>query len=148
MAETKYHDNRLGIWGWFAGGRWGPERYAYTLHRITGLAVLCYFLMHIVVTSLRAKGIYLWEDGEFLHQPIFLVGEFLVFAAFAYHAFNGLRLVLIEFGWAVGKAEDPVYPYKSSLNKQRPLLALMMLAAAMVIALGAQEFIHALGGMH
>jgi len=43
MAEIKRHDNRLGLWGWIGGGRWGAERYAYILHRITGLGHLFYF---------------------------------------------------------------------------------------------------------
>ena len=78
MAEIKRHDNRLGLWGWLGGGRWGIERYAYILHRLTGLGILLYFLMHIVVTSLRARGIYLWIEGGFFHQPMFKIGEFLV----------------------------------------------------------------------
>jgi succinate dehydrogenase / fumarate reductase cytochrome b subunit len=139
MAELKRHDNRLGLWGWLGGGRWGIERYAYALHRITGLGILTYFLMHIVVTSLRAKGIYLWTEGNLLHAPIFKVGEFLVFAAFAYHAFNGLRLVLVEFGIAVGKPREPVYPYKTSLNVQRPLLIVMMILAAVLLVAGGAE---------
>jgi len=60
--------------------------------------------MHVVVTSLRARGIYLWIEGGVLHQPMFKAGEFLVFAAFAYHAANGIRLVLVELGFAVGQA--------------------------------------------
>ncbi|MCX7831235.1 MAG: tRNA (guanosine(46)-N7)-methyltransferase TrmB, partial [Acidobacteria bacterium] len=44
----------------------------------TGLAILFYFLMHIIVTSLRAYGIYLWTEGNFFHHPIFRFGEFLV----------------------------------------------------------------------
>jgi len=63
VAEIQRHNNRLGLWGWLGGGRWGVERYAYILHRLTGLGILCYFLMHVVVTSLRAKGIYLWVEG-------------------------------------------------------------------------------------
>ncbi|MEW6756877.1 MAG: hypothetical protein AB1347_01540 [Acidobacteriota bacterium] len=144
MAERKRHDNRLGIWGWLGGGRWGVERYAYALHRITGLSILLYFLMHIVVTSLRAKGIYLWTEGGMLHKPIFRVGEFLVFLAFAYHAFNGLRLVLVELGFAVGKPIEPVYPYRTSLNVQRPLLIVMMLLAGLFVVLGGAEFLAAL----
>lgn len=144
MAERKRHDNRLGIWGWLGGGRWGVERYAYALHRITGLSILLYFLMHIVVTSLRAKGIYLWTEGGMLHKPIFRVGEFLVFLAFAYHAFNGLRLVLVELGFAVGRPIEPVYPYRTSLNVQRPLLVVMMLLAGLFVVLGGAEFLAAL----
>ncbi len=141
MAEVKRYDNRLGIWGWLGGGRWGVERYAYALHRLTGLGILLYFLMHIVVTSLRASGIYLWTEGNFLHQPVFRVGEFLVFIAFAYHAFNGLRLVLIELGVAVGKPIEPVYPYKTSLNVQRPLLIAAMILAALLILAGGVELL-------
>jgi len=143
MAEMARHDNRLGLWGWLGGGRWGLERYAYILHRLTGLGILFYFLMHIVVTSLRARGIYLWTEGAALHKPIFRAGEFLVFLAFAYHACNGIRLVLVELGFAVGKPIEPVYPYRTSLNVQRPLLVLMMLAALALVAAGGWELLQA-----
>jgi len=141
MAEIKRHDNRLGIWGWLGGGRWGVERYAYILHRVTGLGILTYFLMHIVVTSLRATGSYHWVEGAFFDQPIFRFGEFLVFAAFAFHAFNGIRLVLVELGFAVGRPIEPVYPYKTSLNVQRPLLIVMMLLAAVFLAVGGYQYL-------
>ena len=143
MEEIKRYDNRLGIWGWLGGGRWGIERYAYILHRITGLGILFYFFLHIIVTSLRAKGIYLWEEPHFLDQPIFKFGEFLVFAAFAFHAFNGIRLVLVELGFAVGKPIEPVYPYKTSINTQRPLLIGMMLLAFVLFVLGGYHFLTA-----
>jgi len=142
MAEVKRFDNRLGLWGWLGGGRWGIERYAYILHRLTGLGILAYFLMHIVVTSLRAKGIYLWAgEDAILAKPIFKVGEFLVFAAFAYHAFNGLRLVFVEMGFAVGKPIEPIYPYKTSLGVQRPLFIAMMILAAIFFFAGGAEFL-------
>jgi succinate dehydrogenase / fumarate reductase cytochrome b subunit len=137
MAEIKRYDNRLGIWGWLGGGRWGVERYAYILHRLTGLGILLYFLMHIVVTSLRAEGIYLWAGNGPLHHDVFEWGERMVFAAFAYHACNGIRLVLVELGFAVGKPIEPVYPYKTSLNVQRPLLIGMMILTAILLAIGA-----------
>ena len=136
MAELKRFDNRLGIWGWLGGGRWGVERYAYILHRLTGLAILFYLLMHVCVTSLRARGIYLWSGGGFFDKPIFKVAEYLVFGAFVYHACNGLRLFLVELGFAVGKPIEPVYPYKTSLNVQRPLLICMMLLTLILVVLG------------
>ncbi|MBP1610374.1 MAG: putative rane protein [Acidobacteria bacterium] len=141
MPEIKRYDNRLGLLGWLGGGRWGIERYAYILHRITGLGILLYFLMHIVVTGLRAKGIYLWTEGQFFYGPIFKAGEFLVFAAFSYHAFNGIRLVLVELGMAVGKPIEPVYPYKTSLGVQRPLFIAMMILAAIILVSGGAEFL-------
>jgi succinate dehydrogenase / fumarate reductase cytochrome b subunit len=97
--------------------------------------------MHIVVTSLRATGRYLWVEGQFFHRPVFKFGEFLVFAAFAYHAFNGIRLLLVELGLAVGKPIEPVYPYKTSLSVQRPLFISMMVLAAVFLAVGGWQFL-------
>jgi succinate dehydrogenase/fumarate reductase cytochrome b subunit len=73
---------------------------------------------------------------DVLKNPVFKFGEFIVFVGFAFHALNGIRLILIEWGLAVGKAEEPVYPYRSSLNTQRPLMVIVMVLAAILIAAG------------
>jgi succinate dehydrogenase / fumarate reductase, cytochrome b subunit len=131
------YPNKLGIKGWGVGGSWGIERYAYTLHRITGLGILFYFLLHILVTSSRALGQGAWEfTMKTVHHPVFLIGEYLVFAAFAYHGMNGIRLAFIELGFAVGQPEEPVYPYKTSLNKQRPLMIGVLLLSAIISFFG------------
>lgn len=131
------YDNHLGIVGWLGGGRWGAERYLYIIHRITGLGILLFFLAHIFESSMRMYGPDVWTATmENLKHPLFKFGEFLVFAGFAFHALNGIRLALIEFGLAVGPAEEPVYPYRSSLNTQRPLMLVVMIIAAIVIMTG------------
>lgn len=147
MEKLNRYDNKLGICGWAFKGRWGFERYLYILHRLTGLGILLYFLMHIFVTSFRAMNIYLWAPDNFFHHPIFRFGEYLVFLAFAFHAFNGLRLIFVEFGFAVGKPIEPVYPYKTSLTKQRPLFIVMMVFAAILAIFGSYEFVVSLGKM-
>lgn len=140
--EHKKYPNKLGIIGWLGGGRWGIERYLYTLHRITGLGILLYFFLHIFVTSSRLFGISAWDKWMgFFKSPIFKLGEFLVFVGFAFHALNGIRLILIELGFAVGKAEEPIYPYKSSLNTQRPLMLIAMIVAAVLIVAGGYQFL-------
>jgi len=142
MALARNHPNRLGIVGWLTGGRWGLERYLYTLHRVTGLGLLFYFLLHILVTSARAFGQDAWAAAMgAVDHPLLRLGEFLVFAAFAIHAANGIRLIIIELGWGVGKAEDPVYPYRTSLNVQRPLMVAVMLVAAVIVVLGGWDFL-------
>ena len=74
--------------------------------------------------------------------PIFVLGEFLVFAAFAFHALNGVRLVLVELGWAIGKPIEPVYPYRTSVHEQRPLaIGVMVLAGLLVVAGGLDFFV-------
>lgn len=137
MANHKQYDNHLGLLGWLGGGRWGVERYLYILHRVTGLGILTFFLVHIFESSVRILGPQAWGQAmAALDNPLFKFGEFLVFAAFAFHALNGIRLILIEWGFAVGKAEEPVYPYRSSLNVQRPLMMVMMAAAAVLVLAG------------
>ncbi|MEW5981628.1 MAG: succinate dehydrogenase [Acidobacteriota bacterium] len=143
MLDTNGHPNRLGLWGWLGGGRWGLERYLYTLHRLTGLGLLAYFLLHIIVTSARAYGEEAWlASMARVTGPLFVVGEYLVFVAFAFHGLNGLRLVLVELGWAIGKPIEPVYPYRTSVDVQRPLaLGVMVLAGLVIIAGGADFFL-------
>jgi len=143
MSEdaSKTSRRRLGVRGWVIGGRWGLERYVYTLHRVTGLGILSYLLMHVIVTSSIALGRTTWEWWMALFSALpFKIGEYLVFVAFAFHGLNGIRLLLIELGWAVGDPEEPVYPYGTSLNVQRPLLVAVMIAAAIIIALGGYDF--------
>ena len=141
MLESKGHPNRLGLWGWLGGGRWGYERYLYTLHRLTGLGLLAYFLLHIVVTSSRAISPESWKASmDSVTGPLFTIGEYLVFVAFAFHAINGVRLVLVELGWAVGKPIEPVFPYKTSVDFQRPLAIGAMLLAIVVMVLGGLDF--------
>jgi succinate dehydrogenase / fumarate reductase cytochrome b subunit len=143
MVNHKMAVNRLGIIGWAFGGRWGTERYIYTLHRLTGLGLLFYFLIHIFVTSSRLFGKVTWESVMgVVNNPLFHFGELLVYVAFCFHALNGIRLVLIELGFAVGKPEEPVYPYRSSLNVQRPLLIIIMLAASVCSLLGGYDIFY------
>ena len=134
-------DNRLKIKGWLTGGRWGVERYMYFLHRVTGLGLLAYFLIHIFVTTSRVYGPESWQKTMAAFAQSWIgYGEILVFLAFSFHAFNGIRLVLIELGFLVGKAEEPVYPYKSSLNVQRPFAIITLIIASIVSVAGIYNF--------
>lgn len=140
--ESQGHPNRLGIRGWVAGGRWGYERYLYGLHRVTGLGLVAYFVMHIFVTSARALGPESWDQAmNVVSGPLFRVGEYAVFAAFAFHAINGIRLAVIELGYAVGRPIEPVYPYATSVNHQRRLALAVLMIAAVVAVWGGLDFI-------
>ena len=141
MIESKGHPNRLGLWGWLGGGRWGVERYLYTLHRLTGLGLLTYFLLHILVTSSRALGQASWERAMgTVSGPLFKFGEYLVFVAFAFHAINGIRLGINELGFGVGPPIEPAYPYRTSLDVQRPLVVGVLLLAAIIVVMGTLNF--------
>jgi succinate dehydrogenase / fumarate reductase cytochrome b subunit len=142
MIENKGLPNRLGVKGWLGGGRWGLERYLYTLHRVTGLGLLLYFVMHIFVTSSRAFGAQAWADAMgAVSGPLFRLGEYLVFAAFCFHAVNGIRLAMVELGFGIGRPIEPVYPYRTSVNVQRPLALAVMVLAAVLAAAGGINFL-------
>ncbi|HPR63750.1 MAG TPA: succinate dehydrogenase, cytochrome b556 subunit [Thermoanaerobaculia bacterium] len=140
MAQRVY-DNRLGIKGWAVGARWGIERYLYTLHRITGIGIVLYFLAHIIVTTMRVYGKASWEGAmASVSNPVFHIGEWLVFLAFCFHAMNGIRLVLIELGFMVGKPIEPIYPYPTCIGKQRPVTIILMILAIVWIVAGSYDF--------
>ena len=135
--------NNLGLLGWLSGGRYGAERYAYALHRLSGLGILAYFLLHIFVTGSRVGGPERWERWmAFFHTPYFKIGEFLVFLAFAYHGINGIRLILVELGYLIGRPGLPAYPYHYSTLQQRPLLVVAMVITAVLIIIGGADFYH------
>jgi succinate dehydrogenase / fumarate reductase cytochrome b subunit len=133
---------RLGIRGWVYAGRYPAERYLYILHRLSGIGLIIYLPMHVWVTSRRLAGPEVWEQTmAILRHPVFVVGEFLVLAAFVYHALNGVRLLLGHLGYTLGRPAPPVYPYAAALHRQRPLTIALMLLAGVFIAIGAWEFL-------
>ena len=142
----KKRKNNLGIAGWIFGGRYGADRYAYALHRVTGLGMLFYFLLHIFVTGSRAGGAEKWEGwmNFFAQSPFFATGEFLVFLAFIFHAVNGIRLVLVELGLLVGKPGLPSYPYGYSTLRQRPIMIGFMCVVVILAIVAGVDFIHLL----
>jgi succinate dehydrogenase / fumarate reductase cytochrome b subunit len=145
----EFRKNRLGVGGWVVGGRYPIERYLYALHRLTGLAILAYFCMHIFVTTMRIRGAQAWDSTMAgFEGPAFKIGEFLVFAAFAFHAMNGLRLALNELGWGMGRPMLPIYPYKNAVRRARPVFVVVMLVAIVVLAVGGYDFIQRMAEMH
>jgi succinate dehydrogenase/fumarate reductase cytochrome b subunit len=82
-----------------------------------------------------------WEQAMgAVTGPLFKIGEYLVFAAFAFHAINGIRLGIIELGFGVGRPIEPVYPYRTSLDVQRPLVIGVLVLAAVIFVLGTLNF--------
>lgn len=122
MRQVQPRQNHLGLGGWVWAGNYKLERYLYILHRITGLGILLFLLIHLTMTTVfRIQGQDVWEATmNILHNPWFKFGEYLVVVAVIYHALNGLRLILQELGFLMEKPTPPIYPYRDSLRKKRP----------------------------
>ncbi len=132
---------QLGVRGWVYAGRYPAERYLYILHRISGLGLILYLPIHVWVTGRRLAGPEVWaQTMAVLRHPALVVGEFLVFAGFVFHALNGVRLLLGHLGYTLGRPGYPVYPYPIALHSQRPLAVVLMMLAGLFIAIGAWEF--------
>lgn len=143
MEKRVHRDNRLGVKGWVMAGKYGVERYLYLLHRLTGLGLLTYLLLHIYVTGVRIEGEAAWAAKmAAVGTPFFKFGEFLVMVGFIFHALNGIRLLIVEFGYGIGKPERQEYPYITSVMKQRPLAITVLVLAGLLIALSGLGFFY------
>ncbi|MEM4391626.1 MAG: succinate dehydrogenase [Candidatus Nitrosotenuis sp.] len=119
----KKNENREGIKGMANPGRYGIERVAYWLMRITGLGLLAYFIGHIYETSSILSGKDAWNEMLAMTQT--LEGHILltlVIGMCVFHTANGIRVMLGHGGIGVGKPARPDYPYiPASQNKMHKL---------------------------
>lgn len=72
--------------------------YSWIAHRLSGLAILGFLVIHVwdTANAFFAPHIYAWSIDLFKY-PLFAVGEIAVMAAVLYHAFNGIRITLLDF---------------------------------------------------
>jgi len=97
--------------------------WAWILHRLAGLALIFYLSAHIWVINTLAKG-----ANEFnavmkvLNSPLFKYLEVGLWGVILFHAFNGIRIVIVDF-------------FKGSLY-QKKLFFVMITLAFILWALG------------
>ncbi len=141
VQEKRTKPNRLGIAGWIYGGRYGIERYLFIFHRLSGLGILLYFMLHIFVAAQKVNGEAAWTSTmDSVSGTLFHIGEYLVFVAIIFHGLNGLRLILSEFGLILGKPERPIYPFTSANMRIRVFTYIIMALAAIFIVIGGYDF--------
>jgi succinate dehydrogenase / fumarate reductase, cytochrome b subunit len=87
-AGTLYR-GKVGMWSW-------------VLHRITGVAIFFFLLVHVLDTALVRldPASYNGVIGTYKTQIIGF-GELGLVAAILFHALNGIRIILIDF-WPKG----------------------------------------------
>jgi succinate dehydrogenase / fumarate reductase cytochrome b subunit len=76
--------------------------WSWVLHRITGVAIYFFLLVHILDTALVRLSPEAYNAVIATYQtPIMGLGELGLVIAIVFHAFNGLRIILVDF-WSVG----------------------------------------------
>ena len=76
--------------------------WSWVLHRITGTAIYFFLLVHILDTALVRVSPEAYNAVIGTYQtPIMGLGELALVAAIVFHAFNGVRIILVDF-WSFG----------------------------------------------
>jgi len=71
---------------------------AWAFHRISGLAIWVFIVLHVFDIWLSGANATLYDELLAVYaSPIGRVGEALLGAALLYHALNGLRIVIMDF---------------------------------------------------
>ncbi|MBL8146230.1 MAG: succinate dehydrogenase, cytochrome b556 subunit [Anaerolineae bacterium] len=85
ITETMRYKGAIGQWSW-------------VLHRISGLGVVLFITLHIVDTSwaLFYPELYVHAIASY-QTPLFTIGEFFLVACVVYHAYNGIRVIVMDF---------------------------------------------------
>jgi succinate dehydrogenase / fumarate reductase cytochrome b subunit len=133
-------EHREGIGGMINPRRYGIERVAYLLMRISGLGLLAYFIGHIYETSNILRGQVGWND--FMEMISTTEGHIImsiVIAMCVFHTVNGVRVMLGHGGVGVGKPARPDYPYDPASQNYRHKIgiysAMVLAAVAMMYGL-------------
>ncbi|WP_372711044.1 succinate dehydrogenase, cytochrome b556 subunit [Arthrobacter rhombi] len=114
---------REGMWSWVG-------------HRVTGVVIFLFLLVHVLDTALVrvSPGAYDAVIGTY-KNPLMAVGELGLVAAIMFHAFNGLRLILVDF-------------WKSGPKYQRQLLwGVLIVWAVVMIGFAIRHLSLAFGGL-
>jgi len=82
--------------------RGGTGMWSWVLHRITGVSIYFFLLVHILDTALvrLSPEAYNAVIGTY-KTPVMGMGEAVLVIAIVFHALNGLRIVLVDF-WSKG----------------------------------------------
>ncbi len=78
-----------------AGGMW-----PWLGQRVTAVVILVTIMVHLVLTHFVAIGQLSYENiGERLAMTAVLVNDVLLLVAVVYHALNGVRMVVLDYGF-------------------------------------------------
>ena len=120
-AGTLYR-GREGMWSW-------------VLHRITGTAIYFFLLVHILDTALVR-----WSPEAYnavintYKTPIMGMGELLLVVAIVFHAYNGIRIILIDF-WSFG-----------TRHQKGMFYVVLVLWAITIAGFAPRQIMHVFGG--
>jgi succinate dehydrogenase / fumarate reductase, cytochrome b subunit len=124
QPEDRTSPRRRGVHGWVdpRGRRLG--HWAFILNRVTGLGILAYLGLHLVVLSMLASSPHAWDDFVSLAlTPVFLSLDVILIFGLLVHGLNGIRVTLVGLGLVV--------------DRQKALFVSLMVIGAFVLVVAA-----------
>ncbi len=115
---------RRGIVGWFdpRGRRLGGL--AFILNRLTGLGLVVYLYLHLMILSMLVQGPNAWDSFvNIALSPPFLLLDVFLLTGMLIHGLNGIRVGLVGLGLVA--------------SRQKALFIAFMVIAAFVALVGA-----------
>lgn len=102
--------------------RGGEGMWTWILHRLTGLGVLFFLIVHVVDTGIVIYSPEFYDHAlEIYKHPLFRIGELFIFFGVLYHAINGLRIIVQDF-----------WPYVMQYQRKLAWATAVIVAIAMV----------------
>jgi succinate dehydrogenase / fumarate reductase cytochrome b subunit len=84
--------------GWALSYRGREGMWTWILHRVTGLGILLFLIVHVVDTALVIYRPDWYDHALAIYQsPLFRFGELAIFFSVLFHAVNGLRIIIQDF---------------------------------------------------
>ena len=123
QVESKYLRQSVArsVVNWFDFRSRSLGMLAFVLNRLTGIGLVVYLGLHLVVLSLLAGGESRWDAFlALIRSPIFLALDVILIAGVLIHGLNGIRVALLGFGIGV--------------QSQRIVFLFLMAAALILIA--------------
>ena len=78
--------------------------WAFVANRLTGLGLVDYLYLHLVILSTLLRGPQAWGGlVELFRHPLFLAFDVLLVLGLAFHGLNGLRVALVGSGLLVDR---------------------------------------------
>lgn len=109
--------------------------WSWVLHRITGVAIFFFLLVHLLDTALVRVSPEAYNAVINTYKtPIMGLGELALVVAIGFHALNGLRVILIDF-WRVG----PKY-------HKRMFVGVLVLWVILLAGFVPRQLMHIFGG--
>ncbi|NIW44183.1 MAG: succinate dehydrogenase, cytochrome b556 subunit [Gammaproteobacteria bacterium] len=107
---------------------------SFVLRRFTGVALVLYLILHIWVIGSALSGAETFNERlNFLQTDLFKILEIGLLAAVVYHAFDGVRLLLVNW-------------FKVTERRKSLFYSVMIISALMVIAGGVPILLFMLEG--